>query len=529
MVDSNDEASDSNSCESQMPSLDSGDDPLLKELALIPEVAKLVADMSILNPEVLRVTPVYKAFQRCSEAFRPHHRKRLYHKSRRSEEVTRFWSHSWHGSHWQKVLTLLVLYNGLASILLGTFAAFVMMCLFGFEFLPGYTRFGTDSIVWSTWSLATGLVVSFASFVMWKPQEEVFFDRICISDDPMLKAEAILSLAGILNKSKNMLVLWDPSWSDRLWCLFELAAFLKCKNAKDRQQVLNIRPTFVGPCSVAVFLTVSAGMLGLTTLPMPPNLIPGSLLHELVPVSGLLVLGAVTGFSAIMAFRGYFHSLKILEKKLASTSFDEVRSFCCQQNHVDAAGCPIVCDREMVKQCVSIWFGSTEAFEELIRSDVSEIIAEELRQNVFTRGWMLQVTAPLLWGCMDVSASNYRISRGHLQFAFELLVNGLVVWLLAVPLISELTISLTRRYCSQASCPICPRLADFFLKVGMWLVPATSVGLLCVIFVLIRFAMPPEQDLNSTSSMAWVRSASFTGAMLTIVMVNHGLKRALKR
>ena len=512
----------SNSFESQdVPPLD----PLAEQLALIPQVAKLVADMSILNPEVLRVTPVYKTFQRCSEAFRPHHRKRLYHKSRRSEEVTRFWSHSWHGSHWQKVLTLLVLYNGLASILLGTVAAFVMMWLFALGFLPGYNRL-EGGMVWSTWSLATGLVVSCASFVMWKPQEDVFFDRLCISEDPMLKAEAILSLAGILNQSKNMLVLWDPSWSDRLWCLFELAAFLKCKK-DDRGQMLMIRPTFVGPCSIAAFLTVSAAMLGMTTLPMPPGLIPGTMLFELVPVSGLLVLGTVTGFSAIMAFRGYFHSLKVLKKKLTSTSFDGVRSFCCQMNHVDAAGCPIVCDRDMVKQCVTIWFGSTEAFEELIRSDVSEIIAAELRQNVFTRGWVLQVSAPVLWGFMDLSASEIRLSRTHWQFAFELIVIGLVVWLLVAPFIVELVIFLTRRYCRQAS-GICPRLADLFLKFGIWLAAATFVGLLCAIFVLIRFALPPDDDLNSTNSMSWLRSALFAGAMLMIVIFNHALKRVFQ-
>ena len=142
-----------------------------------------------------------------------------------------------------------------------------------------------------------------------------------------------------------------------------------------------IRPTFVGPCSIAAFLTASAGMLALTTLPMPS----GTGVPEMIPVIGLLACGAVTGFSAVMAFRGYFHSQKILAEKLRSTNFEEVQSACCQLNHTNA-GRPMMCDRQVVKQCVTIWFGSTMAFEELIRSDVSEIIARELRQNVFTRG-----------------------------------------------------------------------------------------------------------------------------------------------
>ena len=256
----------------------------LHQLSLTPQVATLVANMSILNPEVLRVTPAYKAFETCAGAFHDNHRE-FHHKSRRSEEITRFWSHSWHGSRWQKVLTLLTLYNALPSILLGTVAAFAMMVLFALEILPGFSRLSCcPTWPWSTWSLLTGLVVSIPSFILWKPKEDVFFDRICISEDSNLKAEAIFSLAGMLNKSKHMLVLWDLSWSDRLWCLFELAAFLKCKKAEDGQQKLMIRPTFVGPVSIASFLTVAAASLAATTLPMPD----GSVISELAPVIGLL-------------------------------------------------------------------------------------------------------------------------------------------------------------------------------------------------------------------------------------------------
>ena len=477
---------------------------------LTPKAAKLVAEMSILNPEVLRVTPAYKAFHRCAEAFRQHERE-LHHKSRKTDEITRFWSHSWHGSTWQKVLTLLVLYNGLPSILLGTVAAFAMMWLFAFGFLPGFGRFQSDlDVPWSTWSLATGLVVSIASFVLWKPQEKVFFDRICISEDGKLKTQAILSLAGMLKKSKHMLVLWDPSWSDRLWCLFELAAFLKCKKVEGSQEVLTIRPTFVGPCSVGVFLAASAAMTALTTLPMPEE----RGFSQLVPVIGLLAFGAVTGLGAFMAFRGYFHSLTVLDTKLKSISFEEVRSSCCERNHESAAGTPMLCDREVVKQCVAIWFGSTAAFEELVRSDFSEIVAAELSRNVFTRGWVLQVFAPLVWGFMDLAASLLR--EGTWDQAFEFMVIGLVFWVLGAPMVVELVIILARRYCREVKCPICGPFADFFLKLGLWLLVVAFVSFLCSIFLALRFAIP--------HSMSLTRSAAFAGAMLMISIFTCALK-----
>ena len=501
----------SDSDTSSVDAVETVENELHQRLSLTPQVAALVADMSILNPEVLRVTPAYKAFQTCAEAFRPNNHRELHRRSRRTEEITRFWSHSWHGSRWQKVLTLLTLYNGLPSILLGTFAAFVMMRLFALGFLPGFRRLSWTSLEWSTWSLVTGLGVSISSFVLWKPQEDVFFDRICISEDSDLKAEAIFSLAEMLNKSKHMLVLWDLSWSDRLWCLFELAAFLKCK-PEDRQQVLMIRPTFVGPVSIASFLTASAAMLAVTTLPMPE----GSVFAEVAPVIGLLSFGAVMGFWAMMAVRGYFHSLKLLDKKLKSTNFDKVQSACCQLGHVNAAGRAMMCDREVVKQCVAIWFGSTVAFEELVRSDVSEIVATELRQNVFTRGWVLQASAPVLWGFMDIVATYIRVAQWDLVCEFTVI--GLAVWLLAAPMIVEVGIFLSRRYCSQATCGTCGPFTDFFLKLGIWLMAAAFGGLLCAIFAVLRFLIP--------RNLFWLGSGAFAGAMLMISIFIYALKRA---
>ena len=252
------------------------------------------------DQEVLRATPAHKAFEKCAQAFHPGVSQ--YHKSQQSDRIGRFWSHSWHGSRWMKVLTLLVQYNGLASILLGTCAAFVMMLLFGLGHLPIYESpnyFNRGEPV-SLWSLVVGLLVAIVTFTLWKPQQHVFFDRICINDgDPDMKTEAIVSLAGMLKESKELLVLWDASWSDRLWCLFELAAFLKCKNAEGGRRVLIIRPTIVGPCSMATFLTTWFGIFGLSMFPLSGF--------------GALLL-AMSGFWAIVAFRSFFFSVEMLEE-----------------------------------------------------------------------------------------------------------------------------------------------------------------------------------------------------------------------
>eukprot|EP00438_Fugacium_kawagutii_P017553 Skav228541 [mRNA] locus=scaffold1887:346595:348247:+ [translate_table: standard] len=476
--------------------------PVEHKIEVVPQVARLVAQMRITNPEVLRVTRAHQAFENCATAFRAE--RSLHHKSWKSERISRFWSHSWHGSAWAKVATLLVLYNGLASVLLGTCAALVMMCLFSFRLLPGFSRAvpGAEDHLWSTWSVATGLVVSVAVFILWKPRQLVFFDRLCISEDPALKASAIFSLAGMLKNSNEMLVLWDPSWSDRLWCLFELAAFLKCKKADTEKKLLIVRPTFVGPCSIAVFLTVCAAMLGVTTLPMP--LEKG--LVVLIPLLGLLVFGTLGGFFAVMAFRAYFRSVQLLEKKLLSRSFDTVRSSCCDMDHVGADGRPIICDREVVEQCVTMWFGSIQAFEESIRSELLEVVTTELRQGVFTKGWALQVSTPILWALMDIVASQF--SFGQWENAVENSVLGLLLWLICAPMLVDALILLTRRFCNTATGCGGPTFSDSLLKLAVLLVMILICGLMCAIYLAVRVCF--------NSSTGLIRAIAASGAFLSL-------------
>eukprot|EP00438_Fugacium_kawagutii_P015666 Skav208590 [mRNA] locus=scaffold3152:313046:316194:- [translate_table: standard] len=474
---------------------------------LVPELALRVSNMAITHPEVLRVTRAYQTFQNCSEAFRKPNQD-LYHKSRKSENISRFWSHSWHGSARAKVLTLLFLYNGLASVLLGTFAALVMAYFFSLGVLPGFER-RADGMQWSAWGLVMGLVVSVASFVFWKPRQDVFFDGVCISNDPDVKCHAIVSLAGMLQNSKEMLVLWDPSWGERLWCLFELAAFLKCKKAEGSRKVLIIRPTLVGPCSIVVFLTSWAAMLPLATMPLSQR----GPLGFLTPVIGMLVTSSVAGYCALVTFRAYFHSVQVLEETLRWTTFDTVRSSCCERNHVDRHGYRMLCDREFVKQCVTLWFGSTQAFEETIRSELLDVVTEELRYNIFTQGWVLQVSTPILWGFMDNGASHIR--DRNWDYAFTAAIMAVFLWLFFAPMLLEATILLTRHYCARATC--CGSIfADFLLKLALLLVLVLVAALMIATLVVIEYVF----DGRSES----IRAVAQFGAFLILYIIKGALK-----
>eukprot|EP00435_Cladocopium_sp_Y103_P045584 s1134_g13.t1 len=49
-------------------------------------------------------------------------------------------------------------------------------------------------------------------------------------EDPQLKAQTLQALPVFVARSNEMLVLWDPSYLERLWCNYELAVFAKSGN-----------------------------------------------------------------------------------------------------------------------------------------------------------------------------------------------------------------------------------------------------------------------------------------------------------
>ncbi|CAE7544168.1 cpr6 [Symbiodinium pilosum] len=95
-------------------------------------------------------------------------------------------------------------------------------------------------------------IVALLILVFWQSRSTVFLDKICIHQtDQALKAEGIMSIGGFLTNSKSLLVMWDATYVWRLWCIFEYAAFVK-SHPDCPDTALKIRPTFLGPCTLAI-------------------------------------------------------------------------------------------------------------------------------------------------------------------------------------------------------------------------------------------------------------------------------------
>eukprot|EP00438_Fugacium_kawagutii_P000091 Skav218705 [mRNA] locus=scaffold1346:420755:421759:- [translate_table: standard] len=252
-----------------------------------------------------------------------------------------------------------------------------------------------------------------------------------------MKVNTIFSLAGIIKKSDSMLILWDPTWTESLWCLVELAAFLKSRQNPEEQLI--IRPSFLGSASMVVSLTALAAFLTL----LPPESSPSQRTILLPPLPGLtqpfpfLVCSLVAAYAGVRALRSYFRSVENMQQRLLSISFDDTRCSCCDRNHVSPTGKPMVCDRKVFAQCIIHWFDGRDAFEDILRSEVARRMVIELRDRVFSTHWVLAATMPLMLGylvlaaCEAISVSTYT-ARGTRTWddAQSHLLDGFGIWLL---------------------------------------------------------------------------------------------------
>lgn len=116
--------------------------------------------------------------------------------------------------------------------------------------------------------------------------------------------------------------------------------------------------------------------------------------------------------------------MDVLEDQLRRADWNTTRCTCCDHGHVAPDGRVITCDRVAVKECIEIWFGSPEAFEQCLQSEVLETLTSKLRKGAFTRGYLHAMTCPVLWAFQDILASWVRNAQWDL--ALEALLFGLL-------------------------------------------------------------------------------------------------------
>ena len=468
------------------------------------QFANRFARREITTPEVLRVTPAYQAFERFAEALRPGGYGDFYEKSFVSKKISSFWSHSWHGNYSMKIITLLLIHNGRASVVIGSFTAIAMMVLSSLGVLSGWVQeWRGEPMIIFIYGQGGGFIATVVTLLIWRSQRQVFLDRICINQyDEDLKKASIYSLGGIIAKSQEMLVLWDSTWSERLWCQYEFSAFL---SNRTEEQVLVILPTFLGPCSCIFFTGTLTIFMLLTGWPARDD--------TLTVLVGFQIFRIICGYFMVAALRSYFRMVQELKRKMCSFSFDHSRSACCDKDHT-VDGRRTICDREIVKECVSIWFGDQGSFEDYVRTKVTDNLAAEL-DEVFSRSWSLSVTIPMFWAYLDWSAGF--MATGKDENAMSILLEGFAFWFLGGPILVDLVTYLTQRFSRKSTFGL---VGEIMKNLGLSLLAMLHFGLVFGSMILSR-NLPLESELQ--------RAGVFLVFWLFIAVCHFLMKRIVSR
>ncbi|CAJ1445647.1 unnamed protein product [Effrenium voratum] len=258
--------------------------------------------------------------------------------------------------------------------------------------------------------------------ICWPSRKEVFLDRICSETDEM-KTEAICSLAGIL-ESESMLVLWDASFAERLWCVFEIAAFLNSQQTRERPLV--VCPTLTGPITISVYSMATMAFIPLLVL---PSKMPSEIKFA-VHIAALTTAGGVVAYSCCHVLRGFYRSVEVMQRRLLCLRVAELKCSCCSAGQCIPTGGEKSCDREILSGIIAIWFGSTQNFADYVGTEVVDAITSQIEQDAFSYAGSVAIVSPAQWAMFDLM--QFEVRRDHpLWASFTVwLAMGLTIFLL---------------------------------------------------------------------------------------------------
>ena len=236
-----------------------------------------------------------------------------------------------------------------------------------------------------------------------------------------------------------------------------------------------------------------------------------------IPFAAVLLVLLAVGFPGASIVRRYFRDLDAMRKQLLSISFSTASCSCCALDHVGPSGEVMPCDRKILQECVKIWFGSELAFESIIRSEMVEILNRDLSERIFSTPWVLGVTAPIMWFFMDFFSSHVLISYPLWweNPGVSHLIEGLVIWLLAMPSAAELNLCFCRIMRARPQ-----SLYMEFLKNWM------TMLLFCVPYAVLITCLFLTQSMVEYERIH--RAAAFAGCMLLLSPCNFLLTVGLK-
>jgi len=326
-----------------------------------------------------------------------------YARSFQVQNLDFFLSHSWQANWWLKYTALLFYFNSIpASVAaMGAGILCAVLLLRGDPtvdegWLQGeYRRIdpccfaagaGAYAVVLFGWHHLTALVPPRWGSRWWQPT--VFLDKICINQvDAREKELGIRSIGGILARSSNFLVAWDATYFSRLWCTYEISAFMHCQRGGS---LILLPISFGALSSIILFGEIAAGVLSYICWWRLKARLTLGILDNLYVASWFFV-----SLFSFMILRRCAEDLVTLDAQLAEFSIEKTQCFCCMNEHVNpATGDSLPCDRKLVYDDIAMYEGldgqdGLEAFNSTVRTSFREGVRRSFGGSARLRYYMV--------------------------------------------------------------------------------------------------------------------------------------------
>ncbi|CAE7514214.1 PRN1 [Symbiodinium sp. CCMP2592] len=361
--------------ESEGPEACSWEESESSELSadLYEQFVRFMEQMRATSPEILRGVRASRALRSGPRRWIRGDLEKLYALSEATDQFEEFWSHSWSTGALTKFSNVLLLNHGLPAFVVGTLCAASVGSLCVLRLLPP----------WNLWGTVTGVLSYYVTLLLWSRRKQVFLDIACICQtDANLKAQGLLSIGAFLKNSRSFLVLWD-----------EMAAFLHSREPGAKKNLV-VCPVFVAPALLIGHLGLSVLLVAYLLSQVP--IFPWGGLVMCLLTAPCLMLFAV----AVVA---HYRSIEQIQDQVRGFTIDKSSCHCCSCGHVDPRTCEtMICDRKLIVRCISLWFGSAEAFEEIVRTRLLTVLVHQLKTQVFSYWRIVQAASPALWMMIDI-------------------------------------------------------------------------------------------------------------------------------
>eukprot|EP00435_Cladocopium_sp_Y103_P072456 s40_g40.t1 len=313
-----------------------------------------------LDPELLRGVPL----KVCLQGIGKHWKRSIAasDSSSLTDRIDFFFSHDWETSRVLKWLSLLVMFNSHAAATTMTLVTFLLVVLA----LMG----GLPAIFWP-WLPVFSMLSYAVIFLFWQQLRSccgkpllVFldarWDRLCIAQhDLALKEQGIRGLGSFLEKSQNLTILWSGRYFSRLWCLYEVASYLKDERTEEK----NIQILPVHLCLLLCIASAQATSwmfaihVALTTMGKSGwGIVENALLFNLFGRGGAAFIPV-----ALYVSLGCMTRLYQLPRQLQDFRVQDAQCFCCSNGHQHPeTGRELPCDRRLVFSALEKWFGQED-------------------------------------------------------------------------------------------------------------------------------------------------------------------------